>query len=28
MSRSGGGSSMSEPAGNFDRSELDDEIPF
>jgi single-strand DNA-binding protein len=27
MSRSGGGA-MSEPAGNFDRSELDDEIPF
>ena len=27
MSRSGGGS-MSESAGNFDRSELDDEIPF
>jgi len=27
MSRSGGGS-MGEPAGNFDRSELDDEIPF
>jgi single-strand DNA-binding protein len=28
MSRSGGGSAMSGPAGNFDRSELDDEIPF
>jgi len=27
MSRGAGGS-MSEPAGNFDRSELDDEIPF
>ncbi|MGN6516983.1 MAG: single-stranded DNA-binding protein [Rhizomicrobium sp.] len=26
MSRSGG--AMSEPSGNFDRSELDDEIPF
>jgi len=29
MSRSGGGGgAMSEPSGNFDRSELDDEIPF